>query len=132
MDDKNMQVMTAEEMEENAAVEAAADSAAQAGQDDNAGRIPFIVALSQEYSFEGKKIKEVDLSGLDKLTTVDGEYIEAVMNRMGHHVRDKFRDITYTKHIAMKVTGLPVEFFNQLKWKDQVNITATITYYFLM
>lgn len=131
MDDKTIQTMTTEEMEENAAVEAAADSSAQT-EDSSAGRIPLIVALSQEYSFEGKKIKEVDLSGLDKLTTVDGEYIEAVMNRMGHHVRDKFRDITYTKHIAMKVTELPVEFFNQLKWKDQVNITATITYYFLM
>lgn len=120
-----------EEME-NAAVEAAADvSAMDNGDIDINARIPYVVPLSQTYNFEGKQINEVDLSGLEDLTTADGEYIDRVMAKMNYHPKDKFRDITYAKHIAMRVTGLPVEFFNSLKWKDIQTVTSRISLYFL-
>ena len=132
MDEKRLGYMT-EETEEKAALEAAADNFAkeETGNEDVNEKIPYIIPLSKTYDLEGKKIKEVDLSGLEDLTTADGEYIDRVMAKMNYHPRDKFRDITYTKHIAMKVTGLPIEFFNMLRWKDQQAITSRITVYFL-
>lgn len=121
------------EMAEQAAVEAAADVSAQAaaGKLDLNKRIPYVVPLSKTYKLEGEEIREIDLSGLEDLTTADGEYVDRVMAKLNYHPRDKFRDITYTKHIAMRVTNLPIEFFNMLKWKDQQAITSRIGIYFL-
>lgn len=122
-----------DEMAEQAAVEAAADASAQAaaGELDVNERIPYVVPLSKTYKFDGEEIREIDLSGLEDLTTADGEYVDRVMAKLNYHPRDKFRDITYTKHIAMRVTNLPIEFFNMLKWKDQQAITSRIGIYFL-
>ncbi len=87
--------------------------------------------MSKAYNLDGEEIREVDLSGLEDLTTADGEYIDRVMAKMGYHPKDKFRDLTYTKHIAMRVTNLPIEFFNSLRWKDQQAISSRISVYFL-
>lgn len=54
------------------------------------------------------------------------------MDKLKHHPQNKFRDIMYTKHIAIKVTGLPVEFFNGLSWKDMEAVTSRIAIYFLL
>ncbi|MBO5032146.1 MAG: phage tail assembly protein [Lachnospiraceae bacterium] len=132
MDEKN-KTLNIEETEEQAAIEAAADISAQAAdlEADINENIPYVITLSKTYKFEGEEINKVDLSGLEDLTTADGEYVDRVMAKMNYHPRDKFRDITYTKHIAMKVTNLPIEFFNALKWKDQQAITSRIAVYFL-
>lgn len=127
---ENNKALDSEAMEEQAAVEAAADASAQAELGINE-RLPYIIPLSKTYNFEGEKIKEIDLSGLEDLTTADGEYIDRVMAKLNYHPKSKFSDITYTKHIAMRVTNLPIEFFNNLKWKDQQMITSRITIYFL-
>lgn len=124
----------AESAEEMAAVEAAADASAQNAESDFENineRLPYVIPLSKTYNLDGKEIKEVDLSGLEDLTTADGEYIDRVMAKMGYHPKDKFRDLTYTKHIAMRVTNLPVEFLNSLRWKDLQAISSRITVYFL-
>lgn len=119
-------------MEEQAAVEAAADVSAQEAQAavNPNEQLPYVIPLSKTYELEGESINEIDLSGLEDLTTADGEYIDRVMAKLNYHPRDKFRDITYTKHIAMRVTNLPIEFFDKLKWKDQQAITARIGVYF--
>lgn len=131
--DKEKMSLSVEEMEEFTAVEAASDSSAQAAgaELDFNKSVPYVIPLSKTYRFEGEEIREIDLSGLEDLTTADGEYVDRVMVKLNHHPRDKFRDITYTKHIAMRVTNLPIEFFNMLKWKDQQTITSRIALYFL-
>ena len=124
-----------EEADEMAAVEAAADNSAQdAGIDmENINdKLPYVIQLSKVYHLDGKEIREVDLSGLEDLTTKDGEHIDRVMSKMGYHPKDKFRDLTYTKHIAMRVTNLPIEFFNSLRWKDLQAISSRISVYFLL
>lgn len=121
-------------MNENAELEAAADNAVKNEKDsiEKINReLSYEVELTREYDFDGEKIRKVDLSGLKELTTVDGTEIDQVMERMNHEPRNKFRDLTYTKHIAMRVTGLPVEFFNNLIWKDMERIKNRITLYFL-
>lgn len=121
-------------MNENAELEAASDNAVKNEEDsiEEINReLSYEVELTREYDFDGTKIRKVDLSGLKELTTVDGTEIDQVMERMNHAPRNKFRDLTYTKHIAMRVTGLPVEFFNNLIWKDMERIKNRITLYFL-
>lgn len=121
-------------MNENAELEAAADNAVK-NEEDSIEKInrelSYEVELTREYDFDGERIRKVDLSGLKELTTVDGTEIDQVMERMNHEPRNKFRDLTYTKHIAMRVTELPVEFFNNLIWKDMERIKNRITLYFL-
>ena len=129
-----MAVTSQEEAEEMASIEAAADRSAQDAEDDMENindRLPYVIRLSRAYSLDGKEIREVDLSGLEDLTTRDGEHIDRVMAKMGYHPKDKFRDLTYTKHIAMRVTNLPIEFFNALRWKDLQAISSRISVYFL-
>ncbi len=129
-----MEGISQEETEELAAVEAAADSSAQSAEEDMENindKLPYVIKMSRSYHLDGKEIREVDLSGLEDLTTKDGEYIERVMSKMGYHPKDKFRDLTYTKHIAMRVTNLPIEFFNALRWKDLQAISSRISVYFL-
>ena len=121
-------------MNENAELEAAADNAVKNEKDsiEKINReLSYEVELTREYDFDGERIRKVDLSGLKELTTVDGTEIDQVMERMNHEPRNKFRDLTYKKHIAMRVTGLPVEFFNNLIWKDMERIKNRITLYFL-
>ena len=101
-------------MNENAELEAASDNAVK-NEEDSIEKINREllneVELTREYDFDGTKIRKVDLSGLKELTTVDGTEIDQVMERMNHEPRNKFRDLTYTKHIAMRVTGLSGRIF---------------------
>lgn len=122
------------EKDAQAEMEAAADYTAEAGRtaEEVNEQMPYVVPLSKEYDLDGKKIKEVDLSRLEEMTTADAQDIDRVMERMRHNPQNKFRDIMYTKHIAMRVTGLPVEFFNGLLWKDMELISSRITIYFLL
>ncbi len=133
--DKENKVINLEEAENKAAVEAASDMSAQtadANAKDINKRIPYTIQLSKTYRLDdGTEVKEVDLSGLEDLTTADAEYVDRVMAKMNYSPKNKFKDITYTKHIAMRVTNLPIEFFNSLKWKDMESIASRITIYFL-
>lgn len=118
--------------EEKAALEAAADavSANTDGKGINES-LSYIVPLSREYRIMDKIVKEVDLSGLEDLTTLDAQEIDRVMAKMNYSPRNKFRDTLYTKHLAMRATGLPVEFFNMLNIKDMEAITSRVAIYFL-
>lgn len=118
----------------NAELEAAADSISAKEEEDpreEEKNTTFIIPLRKTYNFGGKSIDSVDLSRLEKLTTIDAQEVDKVVDAMNWHPWNKFRDTIYLKHIAMRVTGLPVEFFNMLSWKDMNNICARETLYFL-
>ena len=128
---ENMEVITEGDVTENAELMAAADSAS-GGEDESSGaRIPYIVKLSRAYDFDGKSIDAVDLTGLEDLTTMDAQEVDQIVNRLGHTPSRKWKDTLYTKHVAVKASGLPVEFFNRLKWKDMENITSVVALHFL-
>jgi len=112
-----------------------------AGQEDEdaaaeAQENPYEVVFDREYSFDNgggvKKYRKLDMSGLPELTTTDGEVFDRVLVKLRHNPANKFNDTTYTKHVAMKVTGLPAEFFNQLNIRDMQKVTAAVYYYFLV
>lgn len=96
---------------------------------------PYEVKLSREYSFydgtQEKTYDTLDLSGLVDLTTVDGEMFDRVLQKMNYRPANKFNDLTYCKHVAMKVTGLPAEFFNMLSIRDMIIITSVVYHFFL-
>jgi hypothetical protein len=95
-------------------------------------KVGYKVELSREYNFNGKKIKEIDLSRLEDLTTRDAEEIDKIMAKLSHYPRNRYRDTLYCKHIAMRATGLPADFFDMLRWKDMDEVTSRVTIYFLL
>lgn len=78
-----------------------------------------VVELSKKYEFEGKIIDKIDLTGLE---TVNGE--------MAQNIDKLYRKITktpiaspeitpdYAMATASILTGLPVEFFKRISFKD--------------
>ncbi|MCI8337942.1 MAG: hypothetical protein HFH62_04540 [Lachnospiraceae bacterium] len=91
----------------------------------------YICLLTREYEWDGKKIKTLDLSGLLDLRTVDLEYVDMVLTKMGHAPQNKYKDTTFQKHVAMRATKFPVEFFNMLAVRDMVMIGAKVYAFFL-
>lgn len=133
---------TWEEVKERAELLAAADEVASGAREDTETDTEeepegnkYEVVFDKEYEFDNgggrKKYQSVDLSGLEDLTTVDGEVFDRVLTKLGYAPVNKFKDTTYTKHVAMKVTGLPAEFFNMLSIRDMLKVTAMVHFYFL-
>lgn len=94
----------------------------------------FTAHFSKTYNFDGKEYKELSLEKLANLTTLDMEYIDNTMTRMRHPVvntTDRYNDTVYVKHLAMRATGMPVEFFNQLSLKDMLEVMGVVRLYFL-
>lgn len=122
-----------DEIDALAELEAMADQAAGAVQEEEQKEDAefYRVDFDKEYDFDGKKYSSVDMSGLVNLTTLDGEFFDRVLTALHHVPANKFTDTVYTKHVAMRVTKLPVEFFNMLNIRDMQKVTATVYYYFL-
>lgn len=125
--------MDKEKLKKNAELEAQADDAVMEEMDEQQkllNSFPLVAELSREYEFEGKKVKKIDLEGLKDLTTRDAQYLDRVMEKANVHPVQKFKDTLFTKHVAMRVTGLPVEFFDQLSWLDMNEITNIVYIFF--
>ncbi len=91
----------------------------------------YMCPLTMEYEWDGDKVSSLDLSGLMDLRTVDLEFVDMVLAKMGHSPQDKYRDTTFQKHVAMKATGYPVEFFNMLSIRDMMIVGSKVFAYFL-
>lgn len=96
------------------------------------GKNLLIVKLKRKYSYAGKEYEEIDLSNLANFTVVDGELLDRIMLTINHSPRNKFTDFTYCKHVAMRATGLPAEFFNRISYHDMLNVMAVIRYFFIV
>ena len=107
------------------------EEAIRAVESETDGDKRYLCEFSKEYTFDGKKIKELDLSGLLDLTTKDLEFVDFVFAKMGYAPQNKYDDILWRKHIAMRATGMPVEFFNMLSARDMMYVGAKVWNYFL-
>ena len=131
MENKIMDTETG--VEERAALMADVDRNSVKSEDPAKVQIPYVVKLSRSYDKgNGEKIDTIDLSGMENLTTMDAQEVDQIVSKLGYVPRNKWRDTLYTKHVAVKATGLTVEFFNALAWKDMEKITSTVTVYFLL
>ncbi|HBA70246.1 MAG TPA: hypothetical protein DCZ40_12950 [Lachnospiraceae bacterium] len=137
---------TWEEVKERAALMAEADKVASGNheqemensdteggkeQDKNVYEAKFRRAYDFDDGSGMKSYSSIDLSGLADLTTTDGEVFDRILAKQMHAPASKIKDTTYTKFVAMKATGLPVEFFNMLSLRDMMEVTAVVAYYFL-
>lgn len=93
---------------------------------------PLVATFEKTYKFEGKEYDKIDLSGMRKMGTTDAQELDDVMRAMGRVLVNKFRDTMYCKHVAMRATSLPVEFFNMLSMKDINEVENVVQYYFLV
>lgn len=89
-----------------------------------------IVKFSKTYEFEGARISEVDLSGIETLTAED--MFKAQQNLMiQNHISVQLEsDPKYCILIASYATELPSEFFNQLSIKDATKVKNKVSAYF--
>lgn len=73
-----------------------------------------VLKLRKPYKFEGQEYPEIDLSGLDKLTIADA--VDAQKKCQGEIAAAALCETTtaFAREIAVKATGLPVEFFKLL------------------
>lgn len=119
---------TQEESEQETELAAQSDSVSR---NEVVPEFSYVVRFKKPYEFNGQEIGQVDMSGLEELTTLDAQTIDREVAALNHHPRTKFKDTLYCKHVAMRVTGLPADFFNMLRWKDMNEIVSAVTWYFL-
>lgn len=86
-----------------------------------------IVKLSREYTFEGKKYTELDLSGLDDLTVNDLTEAQRYMSKKNEYSVMPETNLNYCLFLAGLATQLPIEFYLQLKAKDAVAVRTKIS-----
>ena len=117
-------------MENEAVSTAASDSISE--EEVEVPEVDFVYKLKKPRSWNGEMIESVDVSGLENLTTLDAQEIETTMRQLKHVPQgNKFQDTLYCKHILMKVTGYPADFFNLLSMKDMEELKARVHLFFV-
>lgn len=97
-------------------------------------RFPYTVKLRKSYRWGDKDIKEIDLSGLDELTTRDLEALDREMRRIRYPIDNdsKYSDVTYVKYLVSRITGLTIDFLDLVLARDMKEIVSTVRLYFLI
>lgn len=89
-----------------------------------------IVEFVNTYSFEGKSINSIDLSGIDNLSAKDMIEANRVLDRGGNFSFMPEMTLEYACVIASKATGIPQEFFYALKPKDAARMKNRVVGFF--
>ncbi len=89
-----------------------------------------IVELTRAYNFEGEKITQIDFAGLEDLTAENMIKANKVLNNSGTVSVLPEMDLYYALVIAADCTGLPIEFFKQLKPRDAIKVKNKVTAFF--
>lgn len=76
----------------------------------------LVVKFSKPYRFEGKEYTEVDLSGLEGLTVKDAIDVQRQLFNQQEVAASLLTETTtaFARALAVKSTGRPVEFFQQM------------------
>lgn len=87
-----------------------------------------VIALKKPYTFEGKEYKEIDFSGLDKLTIQDAIDTQRKLfdEREAASLTICETTTAFAREIAAKATGLPIEFFKFAPRGLSKRIAATV------
>lgn len=90
----------------------------------------LLVNFTRTYKFEEKEIAEVDLSGMDNLTTKDMIKANKVLQSNGTFSAVPEMTMEYAVVIAASATGIPVEFYNNLSPRDAIKLKTKVTGFF--
>lgn len=91
----------------------------------------YIIHLRKTYQFEERSVSEVDMSGLEDLTTRDMVRANKILLSNGTaSLSTTEMTVEYAMVIASFATDLPLEFFMQLKPRDAILIRKAVTDFF--
>lgn len=88
----------------------------------------LVVKLSKEYTFEGEKISEIDLSRLEDVTTETILRINKLLakSKMGAGETVVELSLPYALLVAEECTSYPIEFFKKLRPRDAMRVRETV------
>ena len=89
--------------------------------------LDLLIQLSQEYNFEGDKIRQIDLRGLENITANDMIKANKVLTNSGSISVMPEISLEYDLVLAASACGIPVEFFKQLKPRDAMKVKNRVT-----
>lgn len=98
--------------------------------ENGAEELDMYVKFSKPYNFEDEVFEGLDLSGLSNLKASDLNDIEKKYYKTGVASFTPENTTTYAMIVAQKVTGLPVEFFQQLPIKYMYKIKNRVVNFF--
>ena len=97
---------------------AAAPAAAPVAEDQE----DLVLRFQKPYSFEGETYTEVDLSGLEDLSAADLCKVGKMVKKIDGVDPIAEMSLPYAIYMAARVTGKPLEFFQQLPAREAVKL----------
>lgn len=88
------------------------------------------IELSRTYRYEGEEISSLHFTRLEDVTAENMIRANNIMMNTGTSVVVPENTLYFALIIAADTTGLPIEFFKQLKPKDAMVVRQFITNYF--
>lgn len=86
-----------------------------------------VLKFSQPYIFSGQSYTEIDLSGIEHMTASDMSAAERYMIGEWIFTPEVEDALEYNFFLASRFSGLPMQFFMQLRPKDAGRLKAMIT-----
>ena len=106
------------------------EAAARAPQAARTEDPPTLVRFSKPYTFEGETFTEIDLAGIENLTTADMTAAEKHLVKNNQVSATPEMTMEYVCYIAMLSTDKPIEFFRGLPVKDAIKLKNRVTNFF--
>ncbi len=123
----NIEGEVAQDIDEQAKLAAASEHI-----EEKEPELEYTVKFNPPHIYEGEEYTELDLSKVRELSTKDAELLDRTMQLMKHYPGgNKFNDSTYMKHMAIMVTGKPIEFFNTMSMRNFEEVKGRLMMYFL-
>lgn len=99
-----------------------APAAATAAAHDTEDQEDLVLRFKKPYSFEGETYTEVDLSGLEDLSAADLCKVGKMVKKTDGVDPIAEMSLPYAIFMAARVTGKPLEFFQQLPAREAVKL----------
>lgn len=90
----------------------------------------YIVKFRKPYEFEGEEYKEIDLSGIENLTTKDLTAADKQFVTQGNVAAMNEMSVGYACIIASKAAKKPIEFFENLPANEGIKIKNIVMGFF--
>ena len=99
-----------------------APAATTAAAHDTEDQEDLVLRFKKPYSFEGETFTEVDLSGLEDLSAADLCKVGKMVKKTDGVDPIAEMSLPYAIYMAARVTGKPLEFFQQLPAREAVKL----------
>lgn len=90
----------------------------------------YLITFKKPFTFEGKEYKEVDISGIEKLTTGDLIEADGQFGNTGQFAVMNEMTTGYACIVAAQSSDKPIEFFQQLPAVEGVKLKRIVMGFF--